>query len=91
MGSRKREERRERAELARQHAERVKAQRKMRSRVLIVAGVIAVLAVVVMATRRGSGQRAFRFFAIIVPARNRSCTQAPGRDTFTWPSGADGA
>jgi hypothetical protein len=50
----KREERKERAELARQHAERVKQQRKFRSRLMMVLGALAVITVGVLAARRGS-------------------------------------
>ena len=55
MGSRKREERKERSELARQHAERVKHQRRMRSRMFVIVGALAVLALAVLATRRPGG------------------------------------
>ncbi len=50
----KREERKERAEAARQHAERMKHQRKIRSRVLMIVGALAVITVGVLAARRGS-------------------------------------
>ncbi len=47
--STKREERRQRSELERQARERRQQQRKLRSRMFIVVGVLAVLGVVVLA------------------------------------------
>lgn len=55
MGTKKREERKERAEQARQHAERMKAQKRLRSRLMVIGGVLVVLAVGFLATRRGGG------------------------------------
>jgi hypothetical protein len=49
----KREERRQRAEQAREAQERFKRQRAMRSRMMLVVGLLAVIVIGLVATRRG--------------------------------------
>lgn len=49
----KREERRQRAEAERLHREQARRQQKLRSRLMIVAGVLVVLTLSVLALRRG--------------------------------------